>query len=1126
MSVERTKTAREAGNRSVSPKHSKIDVGLLGGFRLTQDGAVVERPVRRRLQSLIALLVLQAGSPIPREQVGELLWPEGSTEQIFGSLRRLLFDLRHNLPELADLVQLDKIWISLPRDGGWISDVLLLQEPACEPRTIEQVRSAIELYRGDLLPSCYEDWIVPERDRLRAIFLDLLATAVSLAQSDRDYPAAIGHARRLMAEEPLQEEAYRTLMRLYVAAGDPAQALRTYHLCAGMLARELDVEPSPATREAYEALLQHEAPESAMTAAGRLIGRSREWDVLQRAWKTASRGQTRAVLLTGDPGIGKTRLLEEMHSWADRQGLPRAHARGYEAEGILAYGPVAALLRSAPFPRLDDVWLAELVRVLPEVASEHPNLPAPQPLTEAWQRNRLFEALARAVLARRPLLITLDDVQWIDEETLSWLHYLLRYAPRSRLLVVCAARPEGAPPAGDRARLWDSLRREGRLDEIDLAPLDQRQTHELATSAGAGFDHAAAHRLWKETEGNPLFVIESVRAGSVQAAHASIQAVLGARLAQLSAAAQHVAGAAALLGHAFTVPVLIAAAREVQDDLVGALDELWRYRIIREQGTDAYDFSHDRLRQAAHDAIPPATRQLLHHRIAGALEQVHAGDLDAVSAEIALHLDAAGDARRAAPFHVRAGDALRRVYANQAAASHYRRAVEFLAADQRAPVLVKLGPLLESLGELKEAEGVLRRALAESDASGANRTGAESRLALGIVLRAAGAHVDAIRQLEDARAMFAALGEQGPLSSTLSHLASIRVVQGDHATARPLYAEAERLAAEAGDRRAMLAAVSMLGALYFHEFDFIRAEEYLGRQISLADELNERRLKGTGLANLALVHEEQGRYLESLGELLEAAALFHDIGDTVLASTVLGNVGFVYRKIGDFARSRRALAVSVHVAHRAAASFALHVWLVHLGHLLAIQSRLVEAGRLLPPATDWLGEHHVPLQHCEALYFLADLLLRKEEIEDAAEAAAESLRVAEEIGRRDYAFVAHLLLRRLEVQLGRTSLETAAAQLEDLLGAQTDPQRRAAVHYTLWQLDQTREPDRWAAAELYRTIHPERPNHLYRQRYLELTGEQLPPPKDIPELPEWVREYPGTDEELLAMAIDPAEAGG
>jgi hypothetical protein len=166
-----------------------------------------------------------------------------------------------------------------------------------------------------------------------------------LLESQRDYKGAIGHGQQLLRHDPLHEATHRRLMRLYALSGDRAGALRTYHACATILQRELGVGPSSATCEAYERLLQTETrpmPAPMLPAwLVSLVGRDREWVQLRNSWQAAAAGGPRFVLVTGEAGIGKTRLAEELPAWAERQGIATASARCYAAEGGLAYAPVA-----------------------------------------------------------------------------------------------------------------------------------------------------------------------------------------------------------------------------------------------------------------------------------------------------------------------------------------------------------------------------------------------------------------------------------------------------------------------------------------------------------------------------------------------------------------------------------------------------------------------------------------------------------------------------------------------------------------------------------------------------------------------------------------------------------------
>jgi DNA-binding SARP family transcriptional activator len=747
-----------------------LHMRLLGDFSLVYGDNLVPGVHSHRLHSLLAYLVLHGDAPQLREHLAFLFWPDSSEAQARNNLRQVLHQLRQLLPDAAHFLHADATTLHWHPDAPFQLDVaeferaLAQADAAAHPEGRRaSLERAASLYSADLLPGCYDEWVGPERERLRLRHRHALRELVGLLEARHDYGVAVQHARRLLQDDPLDEEACRGLMHALLLNGDRTGALRVYHSCAEALQRELGVEPAEATRTAYERLLLEAPPRVADQPALAAdqgqprVGRQREWEQLQAAWRHVDTGRPGFALISGEAGIGKSRLADELLAWAAQQGATAATTRSYASEGPLSLAPVTDWLRAdglrAELARLDPVWLSEVARILPELLMEHPGLPRYPAIVEYGQRQRFFEALARAVLAAPPpLLLLIDDIQWCDQETLEWLHFLLRFAGRARLLVVATMRGEEVPPHHPLRSLLLRLRSILPVTELGLLPLDAAETARLAAQlAGHELPLSAVMRLYHETEGNPLFVVEMMRAGfgapappdqPAEPAEATspeggapppalppkVQAVIAERLAQLSPPARSLAGLAAAIGRAFTLDVLTAASH-ADEELVGqALDELWQRGLVRERGANSYDFSHDKLREVAYAELGAPQRRRLHRHIAGALEVLYADDRDPVSSQIAAHYEHAGLAEQAIAHYQLAAVVAQRVYAIDDAITLLARGLGLLAqlppGSRRDVQELKLQLALAPLYRITrgwtspEVEQVLERAMALCDQVG------------------------------------------------------------------------------------------------------------------------------------------------------------------------------------------------------------------------------------------------------------------------------------------------------------------------------------------------------------------------------------------------------------------------
>jgi len=714
---------------------------LFDGFRIAEGTTPLPGFTYSKGKALLAFLAV-TGQPCGRETLAALLWSELPDSEARTNLRVVLSNLRHFL---APYVLITRETVGLnPECRPWI-DVEAFQQALDQSRgaaDMGQLQAAVALYRGDLLAgftvpgaSAFDEWVAGQRERLRQLALFALHELATEYVTRRTYLAGIATLNQLLTLDPWREEAHRQLMELYARSGQRSAALAQYAICRQVLADELGVAPADETRALYQAIMANQregrvpddaralppSPADPGDANNRppaptgppLVGRSAELTRLRAVWRGLAETGPRLVVLSGEVGIGKTRLAEEFVRWATGEGSVSAAARSYAAEGSLAFSPVAAWLRSplvaTRLEHLPEVWLRDVARLVPEVLITYPALPDPGPLTGPAERERFFEALARTMLLRPPgsvspgpLVLFLDDLQWCDRDTLEWLRYLLRPERAAHLLLIGTLRSDERADNPHLPPLLTALARDGQLVEIALERLTREETAALATQlAGADLDAAAIGRIVQETQGNPLFVVESLRPAVGTAGTPTIRALIAARLARLSPRARGVAHVAAAFGRDCPYAVLVHATGD-EAELVEALDELCERRIFDEQGGEHYRFGHDRVREAAYGELRAARRRLIHRRIAEALTAVRADDLDVVSGEIGAHYERAGLPERAIPWYRRAGEIAQRLAATHEAIRLVRHALDLLRAlpataqrlEHERDLLLALGPLL------------------------------------------------------------------------------------------------------------------------------------------------------------------------------------------------------------------------------------------------------------------------------------------------------------------------------------------------------------------------------------------------------------------------------------------------
>ena len=1077
---------------------SLLKIQLLGDFLLVQQNQRETVPVpieAGRLQSLLAYLVLHSRAPQSRQHLAFLFWPDTTDSQARTNLRNLLHRLRRVLPGADAFLRADSTLVQWLPEAPFTCDALTFEAAvtAAETRLKDghpqqaetELRRAAALYGGDLLPGCYEEWISAHRERLRQFFFRALEMLTQLLEERRAYDDAIRYGQRWLNHDNLSESAYRRLMRLHALKGDRAGALHVFHACTTALERELGVEPDPATRSLYRRLLQGETvapPRRGGVLHLPLVGRGTPWNRLVTTWKAIRHGQSppQAVLVIGETGIGKTRLAEEFAEWVHRQGFLTAVGHCYTGEGTLPYAPVTTWLQHLPLTSLKDAWRVEIARLLPDVLEEHPGPQLPGPLQESWQRQPFFEALARTVLAQRqPLLLLLDDAHWADRGTLEWLHYLMRFDTQARLLLLLTARNGNGRNGHPLLTLTRSLQGRGQLVTVPLARLDSSQTAELAAHlVGHALPEETATALHRHTEGNPLFVVESVNSG-LEYLHQPdaplperVRDVLAKRLRQVSPEARGLAETAAVIGRTFTSDVLTAVAGLEEARLVRALDELWQKRILREQEPATYAFSHDKLWQVTYARLSPVRRERLHRRVAEALA---AGDA-ANPRPQAVHWEQAGERQQAARLYAEAARQSIARLAYDAARSDLEHALALLPEGPdalHAEIWFLLSKVYDVLGLVEHQQAAVDRLLLVCAQCEAPALQAQAQYQAGVLKTKTGQHVEAAVFFQRALELSRAQGQRELELDTLLACADLAIRTGEYPKARERFEEGLALAKSLRLPHREAEALDGLGFIFPTLGEpFSKSEAFLRQAVALRHACGDQLGEAKSLLNLTSLLQSRGALDKTIRLGEEALALSEEIGFRRGTAIAHSTLGLAVSMLGNLEKVERHLRTAGQIFSELDDVAGVTIATANLGLALERQGELDAAAASYEEALSLAVAHDTSLFEAIIRHDMGRIHLK----EERWEAALESLGPAE-----DY-FV------RTGDPLYTASCQVLRARALLALDRRPESEELAGHNWQVWQ-EQAPEgellPDfLWHFAALLKALgHPERAAQALRAAY-------------------------------------------
>ena len=931
---------------------SVLSLSVLGQPEVRRGGQVIKFRTRKELALLIYLTV--EGGMHSREKLQALLWPERDTAHGRMLIRRTLAFLRQALNDT------DKHSLIIERDLLGIApasielDLHLLDTAFSSVRTslhaetlqgearhhvLSYLLSTLACFHGPFLEgfsltgaAAFENWISIQRATVQRR-LDLIFDHLSTLQmEDGKTEDAIETTNRWIVCEPLHEIAVQRLMQLYLAAGYREMALQTYETFRTRLALELQVEPLPEIRALADQIRRETPPRFVPTTKqfsqntsdwlkSPLIGRTQQYAQLVEAYYATRQGQVRVVLVEGEAGIGKTRLVTDFLNWVSGQDADVLRGQVFETGGRPPYQPLVDALRSrleqenAPEDLLTDIWLAELSRLLPELRDRYPDLP--QPLADkVTTKTRLHEAVVRlgqALSRRSPFVLWLDDVQWADAASLDLLHTLGQRFLESgcaALLIVCM-RSEGLIAVPALGTWVASLERNLPVTRLVLGPLTykdtvqlvevvllspvQRETRNAVPSPHhpSSLSKQFSHWLFNETQGQPLYISETFKAllerkvltftvdadgqrvidmpATVQQTMAlsnflpaGVRNVIRARLMQLTPAALTLLTAGAVLGHGFSFELLYQIAGMGEDEALQALDEVLLHNLLHERAEggsatgSTYFLSHDKIRDVIYTEAGDARRRILHRRTFDLFHQ----SSTVAPAVLAYHALAAGLIIDGFQCLVAAGDEAMQLFAMRDAIVVYEQAWQVMkdrvGPSQRNEVRVHSG-----LQHLYEQLG--RAYELTNDATRAQ-----------IVYRELLAYACEVQMPEMEVA-------------ALNHLATLAAQDSSQRDgARRLLQEAQKRAEESDDRIGLAKTEWNLAQFSYYAFDMQAALHHGTNALRLAEGLQLPELQAQCLNMLAYSNRSLLLWSEAARDAEQARYLYATLRNRAMEADCLG----------------------------------------------------------------------------------------------------------------------------------------------------------------------------------------------------------------------------------------------
>jgi DNA-binding SARP family transcriptional activator len=721
----------------------------------------------QKSRQLFEILLINHGRLVTADKLMEYLWPALGVKQARNNLwvsisqaRRVLEpDLPSRASSMFILKQGDGYQFQ-PNQDCWIDIEAFYeaidrsQNVAGTAETVEHLQNAVDLYQGDLLDhDPYAEWTIMPRRQLREAFLNASLELASAYAYQGEFRRSVNLCRNCLNFDNSRESIYRALMLYLYCAGKQSEALQVYEQARQKLLEEIGVEPATQTKILLQQIQNqqvigvdiegkyppHDDMQSALFLLSQmpLVGRTQELNQLIDLLRELKNRRSLVGLVTGESGIGKSRLLQEATERARQEGVATLFVSCYQIEQNLLYEPLIDLVRQVhqAWPELIEslapVWLFELRFLIPEIiGSPRQGHNLYEDATEA-QQGRLFQAVLQYLSlagGESGLVITVEDIQWADEGTLLFLHYLgSRIINECGLLLLLSYRQEDRTTDHQLANFLHHLQRLQTTTTVHLDRLTKDDLDALLNSQ-ALIPDSWSNWLYDETLGNPYFIVSILQslvehqlapdeaAGQSQpppgfSLPRSIKESIKDRLRRLETRERVILEWIAVYGRPLDFKTLKAISGQEDGALLEIVDHLLRRNFLLE-GPDGIDFSHHKVAEFLYDELSTIRRIVSHQKIGQTLREIGEDS----PALLAYHFVRAGETEMAITYWLKAGQAALGGYALRLAASHFGNVLQ-LADDptSRLEAYIGLGYALTLLDEVEEATTALQAGISLSE---------------------------------------------------------------------------------------------------------------------------------------------------------------------------------------------------------------------------------------------------------------------------------------------------------------------------------------------------------------------------------------------------------------------------